>query len=332
MKEGKLDNEVLEHSVLSKIKLNSEDILLGPGVGEDCGAIRFGSEACVVTTDPITGATKGSGKLSVHVSCNDLASSGAEPVALTVTVLAPTHAALEEIEAMMEEIAEAAADIGVSVIGGHTEVTSAVTRMVLSVTALGRVPVGELISTAGAKPGDWIYMSKSAALEGTVIIAAEKSDQLAALLSQEDQDELELLQQSLSVLKEGRIGRMAGVSAMHDVTEGGTLGAIWEVCEASGTGCTIWGSEIVISGVTQKFAEIFEFNPLNMIGSGSMLMTISPDKAQILEAEAIRQGVSLRRIGVIEPDPAQRRMIGVDVEIVTIGKPDVDPLYRVLGF
>jgi hydrogenase expression/formation protein HypE len=332
MKEGKLDNEVLEHSVLSKIKLNSEDILLGPGVGEDCGAIRFGSEACVVTTDPITGATKGSGKLSVHVSCNDLASSGAEPLALTVTLLAPIHATLEEIEGMMEEIAEAAAEIGVSVIGGHTEVTSAVTRMVLSVTALGKVPVGELISTAGAKPGDWIYMSKSAALEGTVIIAAEKAEQLEALLSQEDQDELELLQQSLSVLKEGRMGRMAGVNAMHDVTEGGTLGAIWEVCEASGTGCTIWGSEIVIAGITQKFAEFFDFNPLNMIGSGSMLMTISPEKAQILEAEAIRQGVALRRIGVIEPDPAHRRMIVEDVEIVTIGKPDVDPLYRVLGF
>lgn len=332
MKEGKLDNEVLEHSVLSKIKLNSEDILLGPGVGEDCGAIRFGSEACVVTTDPITGATKGSGKLSVHVSCNDLASSGAEPVALTVTLLAPTHSTLGEIEAMMEEIAEAAAEIGVSVIGGHTEVTSAVTRMVLSVTALGKVPVGELISTAGAKPGDWIYMSKSAALEGTVIIAAEKSEQLTSQLSQEDQEELALLQQSLSVLKEGRMGRMVGVSAMHDVTEGGTLGALWEVCEASGTGCTIWGSEIVVAGITQKLAEIFDFNPLNMIGSGSMLMTISPDKAQVLEAEAIRQGVPLRRIGVIEPDPGQRRMIGEDVEIVTIGKPDVDPLYRVLGF
>lgn len=332
MKEGKLDNEVLEHSVLSKIKSNSGDILLGPGVGEDCGAIRFGSEACVVTTDPITGATKGSGKLSVHVSCNDLASSGAEPTALTVTILAPTHATLEEIEAMMEEISEAAAEIGVSVIGGHTEVTSAVTRMVLSVTALGRVPVDELISTAGAMPGDWIYMSKSAALEGTVIIAAEKSDQLEANFSQEEIEELEVLQKSLSVLKEGRIGRTAGVSAMHDVTEGGTLGAIWEVCEASGTGCTIWGSEIVIAGVTQKLAEIFEFNPLNMIGSGSMLMTISPEKAQKLEAVAMRESVPLRRIGVIEQDPALRRLIGEDVEIVTIGKPDVDPLYRVLGF
>jgi len=331
MKEGKLDNEVLEHSVLSKIKPNSDDILLGPGVGEDCGAIRFGSEACVVTTDPITGATKGSGKLAVHVSCNDLASSGAEPVALTVTLLAPPHAVLEDIEALMEEIAEAAAEIGVSVIGGHTEVTSAVTRMVLSVTALGRVPVQELITTAGAKPGDWIYMSKSAALEGTVIIAAEKSDQLQARLVQEDFDELKLLEASLSVLEEGRIGRQTGVNAMHDVTEGGILGAIWEVCEASGTGCTIWGSEIVISKVTRKLAEIFDFNPLNMIGSGSMLMTVSPDKAQVLESEALRRGAALRRIGVIEPDPSQRLLIGEDVEIVTIGKPDVDPLYRVLG-
>lgn len=332
MKEGKLDNEVLERSVLSKIKTETPDILLGPGVGEDCGAIRFGEEACVVTTDPITGATKGSGRLAVHVSCNDLASSGAEPTAVTVTILAPTHATLEDIEALMEEIAEASDEIGVAVIGGHTEVTSAVTRMVLSVTALGRVPVGELISTAGAKAGDWIYMSKTAALEGTVIIAAEKSEQLEGLLEQKDMDELAQLQASLTVMPEGRIGRKTGVNAMHDVTEGGILGALWEVCEASDKGCTVWGSEIQVARVTRKLSEIFDFNPLNLIGSGSMLMTISPDKAQLLEAEAARSGVALRRIGIIEEDAAVRRLIGGDVEIETIGKPDVDPLYRVLGF
>ncbi|SCZ78821.1 AIR synthase family protein [Acidaminobacter hydrogenoformans] len=332
MKEGKLDNEVLERSVLSKIKTETPDILLGPGVGEDCGAIRFGEEACVVTTDPITGATKGSGRLAVHVSCNDLASSGAEPTAVTVTILAPIHATLEDIEALMEEISEAAEEIGVAVIGGHTEVTSAVTRMVLSVTALGRVPVDELISTAGARAGDWIYMSKTAALEGTVIIAAEKSEQLEGVLDKKDLEELAQLQASLSVMPEGRIGRKAGVSAMHDITEGGVLGALWEVCEASGTGCTIWGSEIRIAAVTKKLSGIFEFNPLNLIGSGSMLMTILPDKAQLLEAEAERQGVALRRIGIIEADASVRRLIGGDVEIETIGRPDVDPLYRVLGF
>ena len=232
---------------------------------------------------------------------------------------------------MMEEISEEAARIGVSVLGGHTEVTTAVTRMVLSVTALGKVPVGELISTAGAKPGDYLYMSKTAALEGTVIIAGEKSAHLQGLLSPENIEELEILKKSLSVMPEGRIGRKVGVSAMHDVTEGGILGAVWEICEASGTGCTLWGAEIAIAEVTRRLAEIFDFNPLNMIGSGCMLMTISPEKAQMLEAEALREGVALRRIGIMEAASEERRMIVGDLEIVTIGRPDVDPLYAVLG-
>jgi hydrogenase expression/formation protein HypE len=331
MKEGKLDNEVLETSVLSKIRLHSPEILLGPGIGEDCGAIRFGEEACVVTTDPITGATKGSGRLAVHVSCNDLASSGAIPVGLTITILAPTTAVLEDIVTVMKEIAEAASEIGVSVIGGHTEVTSAVTRMVLSITALGRVSVDQLITTAGARAGDWLYMSKTAALEGTLIVAAEKSESLSSILTQEDQLELLELQNALSVLPEGKIGSEAGVSAMHDVTEGGAIGAIWELCEASGVGCTIWKSEIMVAAVTERLAEHFDFDPLRMIGSGSMLMTIPPERAQSLETAAQRDGIPLRRIGLIESDPGIRRLVGADMKIDHIDKPDVDPLYRVLG-
>lgn len=331
MKEGKLDNEVLENSVLSKLKIRSDEILLGPGVGEDCAAIRFGPEACVVTTDPITGATKGSGRLAVHVSCNDLASSGATPLALTVTLLAPADTGLEQIEAIMEELAEAAGDIGVSVIGGHTEITSAVNRVILSITAIGKTPVEALVTTAGAKPGDYLYMSKTAAVEGTVIIAAEKEDDLKDKLSAEERLELKQLEKGLSVLPEGRIGRETGVSAMHDVTEGGLLGAIWELCEASGTGCTIWKSEIEVALVTKKLAALFDFDPLKLIGSGSMLICAPPERSAALETAAAREGISLRRIGIMEPEPFERRLVGEDLEIRRIEKPDVDPLYRVLN-
>lgn len=332
MKEGKLDNDVLEASVLSKIKSFSPDILLGPGVGEDCGAIKFGDEACVVTTDPITGVTSGSGRLAVHVSCNDLASSGAEPVGITVTILAPPDATLKEIEIIMEEIASEAAEIGVAIIGGHTEITSAVTRMVLSITALGRTKADKLITTGGAKPGDWLYLSKSAAIEGTIIIASEKSVEIKEWWSSEDNLELEGLKASLSVLPEGRIGAGAGVTAMHDVTEGGVLGAIWELCEASGVGCTVWQSEIPIANVTRLLSLKYDFDPLRMIGSGAMLMTTSPEQAPLLEKNSAEKGILLRRIGVMEDHLTPRRLIGKDMEIQFLEKPEVDPLYRVLGY
>jgi hydrogenase expression/formation protein HypE len=230
----------------------------------------------------------------------------------------------------MEEIASEADKIGVAVIGGHTEVTSAVTRMVLSITALGRTLVDKLITTGGARPGDWLYLSKVAAIEGTTIIAAEKSIELKDWLTPEDLREVETLNQSLSVLGEGRIAAEVGVTAMHDVTEGGVLGAIWELCEASEVGCTVWQSEIVIPGVTERLAIRYAFDPLCLIGSGAMLMTVSPELAVQLEYKSEAAGITIRRIGMIEEKLVPRRLVGPDLQISEIGRPDVDPLYRVL--
>lgn len=273
MEPGKLKSEELRELVFNNIKFKSKDVILRPEIGEDCAAIGFGDYACVMSTDPITGAEKGAGKLAVHISCNDVASSGVKPIALLITILAPVSSTKEDIKRVMQEAGQAAAELGVEIIGGHTEITSAVNRMVLSTTAFGKVLRDNIVLTSGAKPGDDVIMTKSAGFEGTAIIASDREQELKERLVKEELDQAKSFGDRISVVKEGVLSAQYGVNCMHDVTEGGIYGAVWEIAESSGTGIELWKNSIPVHPVTNKICEIFKINPYKLISSGSMLIT-----------------------------------------------------------
>ncbi len=179
MKEGKIPPELLKSLVFNNIKVKSKEVIMRPEIGEDCAAIDFGGYACVLSTDPITGAEKGAGTLAIHISCNDVATSGVRPVGIMVTILAPPTASEEDISRVMEEAGAAAAVLGVEIIGGHTEVTGAVNRIVISTTAVGKVLKDRIVRSTGAQAGDDVIMTKWAGLEGTSIIAEEREKEIA---------------------------------------------------------------------------------------------------------------------------------------------------------
>ena len=151
MRQGKLTNEELEKVILSNIQPQNPDVLVGAAVGEDCAAIRFGDEACVLSTDPITAAESHVGQLAVQVSLNDVASAGAEPVGVLMTLLAPPQAGIEQIEQVILEASEEARAHGLDIVGGHTEITDAVTRIVVSTTVIGRTKLENMVKTRGAQ-------------------------------------------------------------------------------------------------------------------------------------------------------------------------------------
>lgn len=274
MKIGKLTNETLKKLILDKLP-SAKDVMLTSGVGEDCAAIEFGSEACVLSTDPITGATEAVGSLAVHVSGNDVASSGAKPKYMLATLLIPPDKTEEDIAKVVDELIKTSEQLGISIIGGHTEITSAVNRIVVSTTVIGRVQKEKLISSSGAQLGDAIVMTKYAGVEGTCIMYGEYPDVLRSVLSDTDKQEAEKLRSYLSVIKEGMIASEVGVTAMHDITEGGVYGAVHELCIASDVGCELYSDEIPILESTKKMCSRFGINPKRLIGSGSMLITTS---------------------------------------------------------
>ena len=296
MKVGKLTNQQLKKIVLQKLKTH-EDVLLSSKIGEDCAALDFSGEACVLSTDPITGTGSRVGTLAVLISANDVASSGARPTAMLATLLVPPCKTMADIQRVADEMIAAADRLDISIIGGHTEVTDAVNRIVVSTTVIGRIPARELVTSSGANPGDSLIMTKQAALEGTNILAGDRKKELRSVLSAHEIKQADDLIHQLSVVEEGVIAGRLGATAMHDVTEGGVLGAVHELCEASGTGCEIMQDDIPVMDITEKICAHFSISPYRLIGSGSMLIT-TPDPDKML-AELKAAGVSAAQIGRI---------------------------------
>lgn len=328
MESGKVPNEVLNKIVLSKINKFRKDVILRPGIGEDCAAIDFGQYACVLSTDPITAAINEIGRLSVHISCNDIASSGVEPLGLMVTILCPVGTSEKELENVMEQICTTAAELNVEIVGGHTEVTPSVNQMIISTTCIGKTQKNGIVSSTGAKPGDSVIMTKSAGIEGAAIIASDYADKLNNLISNEELCHAKDFVKSLSVVKEGVLAGKFGATSMHDITEGGLLGAAWEVSEASGTGIIINKDDIPIDSVTKSICEKLNLNVLRLISSGCMLITCpnGQELVQLLQSNNIKATI----IGTMTEHKNERLLISKKENTVKdIEPPASDEIYKI---
>lgn len=326
LKIGKLPPEILSRKVLSYHGGRRDEVLLRPRIGEDCGVLDLGGDLCVVSTDPITGATRDLGRLAVQVSCNDVAANGAEPVGILLTILAPPGVSEEEIAAVMCQVDETARALDVEVLGGHTEVTDAVSRMVVSSTVIGKAAAGRLVTSSGARPGDEVVLTKTAGLEGTAILATELAEFLIDRLGEETVRQARRFADLLSVVPEGLIAARHGVTAMHDVTEGGLLGALYEMASASGAGVEVDLAKVPVTGETRRITTLLDIDPLRLIGSGSMLI-VTPEGDHLVSA-LHAAGIPAARIGRI----VESGFFLVEGETRRqFGPPESDELYAALA-
>lgn len=327
MKIGKVPENVLKRSVLKQITTTREEVLLSAGVGEDCAALCLKeNEVVVLSTDPITGTTKDIGKLAIHITANDLASCGAEPVGVMLTVLLPEGCMEEELRDMMQQMQKHCEELNMQILGGHTEVTKAVNQPLVSVTGVGKAHKDRLVASKGAKPGMDILVTKWIGLEGTCIIAKEKREELLTRYSEKLVDTATDFDQFLSVVKEGKIAAAYGVGAMHDVTEGGIFGALWEMAEASGVGLEIDLLAIPLKQETVEVCEFFGISPYELISSGSMLMAAEDGNG--LVAELKKHGVEATIIG--KAVDGNDRVLWNEDERRFLEPPKTDELYKVV--
>jgi hydrogenase expression/formation protein HypE len=312
--------------VLGKIGNIRGEVLTKPGIGEDCAVVDFGEYECVISTDPITATAEEIGRLAIHISCNDVASCGVEPLGVLLTVLLPTSTTEQDISRIMSDAAAAATSLNVMIIGGHTEITDAVSKPLISTVALGRCPAGGAEPKYELTPGDEILVTKQLAMEGTAIIAAEKPDELTSFLSAQQIAEAHSLYEQISVVKEGVIAGRIGYSSMHDITEGGVLGAVWEVCRLGNVGAQIHEDKLSISDVTKLICRHYKADPLRLISSGSMLITAPKETADEIVIALDDAGIDVSRIGHIT-----ERSSGTLLDEKEIKPPGSDEIYSVLG-
>ncbi|MFW5873383.1 MAG: AIR synthase family protein [Bacillota bacterium] len=296
MQIGKLSSDRLKDTVLSKITRYRDDVLVNSDIGEDSAVLDFGDRILAISSDPITGAGKKAGYLAVHVACNDIVATGAVPIGIQVVLLLPENITDKEIKSIMTEIDNTSKEINVQILGGHTEILSQVNQPIIIVTAIGSAGKNDFVATGEAKLGDEIIITKGLGLEGAFILANDYTDYLLdSGVSKNTIKEAKSYDKYLSVLKEGVKATEIGVNSMHDITEGGLIGALDEVSRASNLGFKININIKAIPDAVQEITEKIGIDPYSLISSGSLLITTK--KANELIDDLSEIGIKSFKIG-----------------------------------
>jgi hydrogenase expression/formation protein HypE len=295
--EGKLPAELLER--LLTYTSRSPLLALGAACGEDA-AIAAGAPTLVLTADPITFTADRIGTYTVAVNANDVVAMGGRPMYLTTTILLPPGTTAGRLEEVFAEISQACARADLLWVGGHTEVTPAVTRIVVSGHAVGFLS-GPPLSTGGAKPGDRIGITKWVGLEGTTLIARERPEDSRQILGKAGHAEvLEWLDRpGISIVEEGRALEGVPLTSGHDPTEGGVAMGLHEVCRRSGAGALIHASALPIREETALLCRRFGLDPLGLLSSGVFLFTAPPAVAEQAREVLLGRGIPCALVGEI---------------------------------
>jgi hydrogenase maturation factor len=303
LRPGKLPAALLRE-LLAELPAPDQRLLIGPGIGEDAAVISFGSTDLIAKSDPVTFATDLIGWYAVHVNANDIAATGGTPRWFLPTVFLPEGESEHTARQIFRQLKEAASGIGVTLAGGHTEITSAVTRPVVAGSMLGEVSHGRAVSTSGAMPGDDLILTKGIAIEGTAILARELAAELGERgVSREALDKAAklLFSPGISVLSDAQTAIGAGgVTAMHDPTEGGLATALAELAEASNVGLTVYEDTVTVLPESRLICDALGVDPWGLISSGALLIACGPGSSAGIVGALRASGVSATVIGTAE--------------------------------
>jgi len=300
---GKLPPDLLAR-LIARAPAADARVRLRPGPGLDCAVVDLGDRLLVLKSDPITFATDDIGWYLVQVNANDLATTGAVPRWLLLTMLLPEGATTPAlVDEWTEQVYTACHHLGIDVIGGHTEVTHGLSRPILAGTLIGEVEPHRLVTPRGAQPGDRLLLTKGVPIEATALLAREYPGRLEGQLGPSELAEAQayLTRPGISVVRDASLALGAGrVTAMHDPTEGGLAGALWELAEACGHALWFDPARVPVPPLAARVCTAFGIDPLAAIASGALLLTTpAPDAAAICAALA-SAGIPCAEIGAVE--------------------------------
>ncbi len=325
---GKLDIGVLRE-FLNKYTIVDPRVIVGPRVGEDAAVIDMGgrSDICwVVTSDPITFTTDEIGYYGVVVNLNDIATRGAIPRWFLATLLFPEKGSMRLIEEVFRQIHDACRRFGISFIGGHTEITPGIERLILSGHMIGEVKKDKIVKTCGAKPGDLLLLVKGVCIEGTSIIAREKEKDLLAkgvAPSLIRKARNFIFSPGIEVLRAARLAcDSVAVHSMHDPTEGGLVNGIVEMALAADMEIEVTFEKVHVYKESRILCDALGLDPLGVIASGALLLTISPGDWPALEKAFGKASIPIHVIGRLREGAARVIVVGQK------GSKNLEPLPR----
>ena len=301
---GKLPPDVLA-KLLGQIETADTGVILGARIGEDAALIDTGGENyLVVSSDPVTFATAELGWYAVHVNANDIAAMGGTPRWLVMTVILPEGSPTTLPQEIMLQTLDACAEIDVTLIGGHTEVTRGIDRPIVVGTMLGEIRKGAETLSSGMRPGNAIILTGGVGIEGTAILAREAGGRLraAGVLNSVITRAAGLLHDpGISIVRDAAIAtRVSPIHAMHDPTEGGVATALHEMADASNVGLLIDSAtltDMILPETAELCRALGDVNPIGLIASGALLICVRSDRAATLVDALQEEGIRANIIG-----------------------------------
>jgi len=328
---GKIPIDVLKDVVFKNLGVKREEVILGPCAGIDGTVIEVGNRSLIVSMDPITGALERIGGLAVNVNANDIATFGVEPAFLFSCILLPEGADRRIVETICVQMNETAKELNMAIVGGHCEVTPGLANPIVVGCTMGITEKENYVTAGGAKSGDTLILTKSAGIEGTAILASDREKQLRKAMSLEMLLKAKEFFNQISVVKEAITAfKTGGVDAMHDPTEGGIIGGVYEMAEASKMGVRIIEEKIPVQPETARICEFFKIDPLQLISSGALLIAAKPGTANKIVEKLKQKNIQASVIGTFLKDPSDRTLMKRNGTVQALPKPTSDHLWIAL--
>jgi hydrogenase expression/formation protein HypE len=328
---GKIPTAVLIRNVFRYKGTTDGAVIMGSSVGEDAALVSLGKSVLVLTTDPVTGTSSDIGWLAVHVNANDVACRGAKPRWFLCDLLLPERSNAALVNTIMKQIDKAAKQVGVAIVGGHTEVTPGLKRPILVGYMVGVAARNRFVTSNGARPGDQLIMTKTVGIEGTAVLASDFARELRPKLGAALLMRAKNLRSLISVVDDALIAvQVGGVRAMHDPTEGGLLQGVWELAEASNVGFVIHESRIAIRPETEETCSALNVDPLRLMSSGCLLIAAERRKSGLILKHLRAHRIQACVIGTMTKRNLGRKIILSNGKVREIHASERDELYRVL--
>jgi hydrogenase expression/formation protein HypE len=256
----------------------------------------------VVATDPCTGVPEEwFGWLLVNYASSDVALFGAKPEFCTITLMAPLGTTPQKFQKAMQQICNAANQLDIAIVRGHTGTYGSITELVGVCTVYGTTTKGNLLTPANAKPSDLILCTKPIELETAVNFALTRPNKAQQLFGAKRTTELATQVKKQTCVQEAlALAKSGSVHAMHDVTEGGLIAALNELSEASGLGFTVDWNELTICPEAKQLQKHFKLTDdelLAMSSTGTILAAVNPNAAEEIRRIADKNGFEPKAIG-----------------------------------
>jgi hydrogenase maturation factor len=334
MKIGKIDDATFRALILRRLGKKDPTVIVPPMAGVDAGVIDLGGgKVLVVAEDPIFTMPRlpleTFGWFTVHIGASDVAVMGVKPRYMTYSLLLPPETGPGDFTRIVDSIHKAALDLGIAIVGGHTGFYPGFAAPTIGgITVFAVARKGEYITPAGAKPGDDVILTKGPAIETAGLLAALREEELLAAHPAALVEKAKGLCFKMSVVSDALTAKAAGgVTAMHDATEGGVIGGLFEIAAASRVGMEVDEALFVYPEEVRIVCETFGIDPVRAIAEGSLLITARPGASGRIIARLKRKKIAASLIGKVVADPRRRTLKRQDGRVVPLAIPDQDPFW-----